>query len=269
MNVQAKPLRPSEQEAQLALSALLRCQVLPRDPGGGSSQLHDFDLVFEDGHAEAVEVTEAAIQPLRQAEAAHHSKIGYRFDVPGIKYLWHLYPSMRSRFGAWKAEELGRRLAELEDKSKLKFFYGTDYARDETVRGLVHDYGVEWGRAHVTDATPYVLVSPPSDRRVWSSNHDNPGMNAVETLCAEASKGDNQAKLAKAATAERHLFVWVPHDNYLPWADLERGQLPTLIPQLPNAITTAWLASRNSDNRLVLWRLRPASGWDCIQDDAR
>lgn len=114
MTVHAKPLRPSEQEAQVALSALLRCHVLQRDPGGGISPLHDLDLVFEDGHIEAVEVTEAAIQPLREAAAAHRSKIGYRFDVPRIKYLWHLYPSVRSRFGAWKAEELGRRLAELE-----------------------------------------------------------------------------------------------------------------------------------------------------------
>jgi hypothetical protein len=60
--------------------------------------------------------------------------------------------------------------------------------------------------------------------------------------------------------SERHLFVAIDPSHYLPWKDLEYGQMPSRPPQLPEPITTAWLAT-TFDTLILCWTYAPNHGW--------
>ena len=79
-------------------------------------------------------------------------------------------------------------------------------------------------------------------------------------LESAASQPDNVRKLSIGQARDRHMFVYIDEDNYLPWKDLEYGQLPRHAPHLGAPITSGWLATTYAD-RVLCWLYTSHEGW--------
>jgi hypothetical protein len=79
---------------------------------------------------------------------------------------------------------------------------------------------------------------------------------------AEANKDGNTRKLAIAEADERHLFVYIDPQNYLPWKALVGGHPPQQGPSLPSEITYAWTVARTpSADEFVVWKGERGKNW--------
>lgn len=75
---------------------------------------------------------------------------------------------------------------------------------------------------------------------------------AVDVASLHAGLPDNKAKLEAASdAAERHLFIWVEHDQHAAAAAMN-GTLPNTRPDLESSIDSVWLSSGYRTTRV--WR---------------
>jgi hypothetical protein len=73
-----------------------------------------------------------------------------------------------------------------------------------------------------------------------------------EEVERQAHQPDNIQKLERSGKAERHLFIWM--DALHPgWRELG-GPPPSIAPNLPEAITTVWVATEDLDEEGTRWR---------------
>jgi hypothetical protein len=241
--------------------------IEPVDPGGGPTSLHDFDLLIEGRDPMALEVTTSTRPELLRTRARFAEQLGSPIEAPRLRWSWHLYAEVGAdvrRIG----REVVPALEELElewsraEPSDLTFFGPTSAARSPAVRHLWQTLGIVWGRAYALAGPSSVFISPPSDPREWTDAH--PGAFVLEAVEAEAAKPDNLRKLDESGRSERHLFVYVDSHSFPAWQDLDRAIVPPVAPSLPDAITTAWVATVGSDGRDVAWRVTPPSTWELV-----
>jgi hypothetical protein len=246
---------------RIVKAAMPDVTVVQRDPGGGSLQTHDFDLVRADGVVEAMEVTEATSEHLRNAEAARADQVPFgALPAPGLKRTWHLITTPATPF-----KRLGNcvpLLDQVEQAGLDRFFASTDALRVPAVQDLAIRFGIEAGFGWAATTSPKLVPGLPSHLEEWVSDPNDPGRWAREAGELEAHKADNMAKLTDSGVAERHLFVWVDSANSVPWNDLDRGDLPNRPPALPPAVTTLWVAAIDSGGRRIAWRVRPPGPWE-------
>lgn len=231
-------------------------RVTPFDTGG--RQVHDFDVVGADGSVAPLEVTLATIGELAEAQRAHLKHVGHWLEVGGLRNAWHVFSTSRSIFSRWTPDRLADLLRELEREDVEKFFFPMDAMRLPTAAAVAHQLGIT--AAFAGNGPGRVLVSAPNDDREWVSDHEDPGKHAIQTLERAAAESDNRRKLDAAGGPERHLFVWIDETNYLPWSDLDRGQVPRRAPELGGSVTTGWLATIGADD-VVCWTYRSRHGW--------
>ena len=259
--IRSTPRPPRDVEtraAGLIQAALPQVQIQQHDPGGGPVQTYDFDLVYDNGTVEALEVTEATDKSLRDAQGARAAKVpGAVLPAPGLRRSWHLYPTARTRFTSLSG--CIPLLAQLEQAGVDRFFadLDADPGGAGPVAALASRFGLTAGFAWSETTDPKLIVALPSNLDEWVEQPNDPGRSVLEAVGIEAHKPDNIAKLERSGATERHLLVWVDVDNALPWQDLDRGQLPIALPSLPDAVTTVWVATTGSHGKPILWRARP------------
>lgn len=80
----------------------------------------------------------------------------------------------------------------------------------------------------------------------------------------------NEQKLAMSGRNQRHLFVLFHYSSPEGWnAFMEQRKPPDLPPQLPEAITTAWVALPSGrtlpfGSSPVVWRVHRAGRWEVL-----
>jgi hypothetical protein len=79
--------------------------------------------------------------------------------------------------------------------------------------------------------------------------------NVTGAIEDEATKPDNRRKLAASGCVERHLFVYIHAQKFLPWISLIESEPPCQPPALPPEITHIWAAADTySGNGFRVWR---------------
>jgi hypothetical protein len=81
----------------------------------------------------------------------------------------------------------------------------------------------------------------------------------------EANKNDNREKLLRAATDDRHLFVWI--SRVLPLLAFRDGP-PPVASELPPWVTTLWAAGCAAD-MVYVWRATCGRGWESFIREER
>lgn len=251
--------------ADLVVRALGAVKAECRDKGG--ERIRDFDIVFEDGHEEPLEITldaeNAVIQSWDRLDQTNELKAD-------LKRRWSTAPGFYDGQGRGKVVAVREVravlipfLQELERRGKHEFLT-TELWFDPTLGASARrlsTFGVQYASS--------IEVPPEHDaepRLHLASVHGgavNPSL-ITKAVEAQAAKDDNQAKLAACPDApRRHLYVGLTSagaDEGMAWYALisvleGREGLPP-IPSLPDAITTVW-ASTGSGAIYVT----PPDGW--------
>jgi hypothetical protein len=254
----------SETEARVAKilqTALPGVQIVPIDPGGGPQQLHDFNLVDSAGSVEALEVTEATVASLRSASATRAKKLSSgAVPAPGLRRKWHLIPTEQTPL-----DQLDKAIPLLvQIESKIQADGLDSWTEHPEAQRLMTDFRLAYARPWGETSDPMLVVGRPADLTVWVENPGDPGYWVQQVVRDEANKDDNKRKLAASGAMERHLFIWVDVDYYLPWQDLDKERLPTTQPSLPAEVTTVWVATSAAGGRCVVWRVRPPDSWHVV-----
>ncbi|MFH1329358.1 MAG: hypothetical protein ABIJ48_01670 [Actinomycetota bacterium] len=195
------------------------------------NQEPDFEILTPSGSIiGALEVTEATNPQTRAATRARtkHFPAGV-FPAPGLAHNWHLFPAPRTTFRKLE-KSAPALLSKVEASGCTQFFASTDL--DPAVQGLFQ-LGIEAGFRWSASSSPRVILALPGDHTIWEENPSTPAPYLTGIVGIHAHKRDNIAKLRQAHVTERHLFIWVDRDFYLPWKDLVHGRLPVGAPVLP------------------------------------
>lgn len=225
---------------------------------------HDFDLFCGEGLIGIVECTMATDQQVRQMRARiADSRSGGEFvDARLCKKGWLVHFSQNADPREIR-KKVDAYLAPIEDAGIENFFSYTDAANCSAISKILTDLQIESGS---------VTEWKPPKRRIGLSIPSQGGKVTFDQLedavRAEASKPDNRRKLANALKiAERHLFVYVDPNYFLPWKVLVDAQelFPEGFPEikgLPNEITHLWIATtnRHSSHHMV-WLNQKGEGW--------
>ena len=235
--------------AELVVGALGALRAEPRDSGG--EQMRDFDIVFEDGHEEPLEITLDAqrevVQTWERLDRANELEAD-------LERYWMISPKFYDKEGRGfvldvKAVRavLVPFLQELERLEIYEFWTWELWGHPSvgSTARQVSSYGVEHGSSIEVPPehsdVPRLHLAAIRGGAIGASLITN----AVE---AQAAKADNQAKLAACPDAgRRHLYVGLTSagepEGMAWWAlldVLERGGEMPPIPALPEAITTVW-----------------------------
>ena len=210
---------------------------------------------------EALEVTEATVATLRSANAARDKKLSSgTVPAPALRRKWHLIPTEQTRF-----DELDNAIPLLvQIESKIQADGLDSWTEHPEAQRLMTDFHLAYARPWGETSDPMLVVGRAADLTVWVENPGDPGYWVQQVVRDEADKDDNKRKLAASGAAERHLFVWVDVDYYLPWQDLDKELLPLSVPALPNEVTTVWVAASAAGGRCVVWRVRPPDPWEAV-----
>lgn len=271
--------RWDEEDAAAALVVrLLGGRSVPVDPGGGPVQLHDFDLLLDDGSI-AFEVT----RHNRETAVQTRSEVTRRnWSFPALRGLWFVDTIDSFRVRALHAE-IERLLAQLEERHIKSVILRKDVFeadRDRIQPGLrEHRETLERGGALTTGRrlyelgarSVYVLDTVPGGRVIVGHAPDGGSTGPsvmVDVAELHANLTDNANKLAAAGDrAQRHLFVWAEHSRGELVAAMQMATdgpigRPTISPRLPDEIDAVWLAT--ASDPCTLWRFHRLLGWEFI-----
>lgn len=218
---------------------------------------HDFDLILPDNTTAALEVTASKDFPLERTNAAIRlEKHGGHF-IPTVKCQndWSIDPLPNARINRVRAEA-DDYLAGIEADGLDQFFYNTDGGRYDSVRRICEDLSIEAGNVTQWKNPGQICISSPGGGGYKSHKV------AEQAVLAEADKQDNRAKLRKAGTTERHLFVLVDQGYYLPWVSLVDGDPPCSSLNLPAEVTHVWAAGIARGPRVVVVWQGSGTGWE-------
>jgi hypothetical protein len=237
--------------AELVVEALGALRAEPRDTRGGE-QMRDFDIVFDDGHEEPLEITldaqGAVVQTWERLDRANELEAD-------LERYWSLSPKFYDKDGRGFVLDVNAVravlipfLQELERLEIFEFWTWKLWGHPSLgpAARQLSSYGVEFGSS--IEVPPEHSEVPRLHLAAIRGGAVGPSLitNAVE---AQAAKADNQAKLAASpdAARRRHLYVGLTSagepEGLAWWAlldVLERGGEMPPIPALPEPITTVW-----------------------------
>ena len=245
-----------------------------QDIGGGSSSVHDYDILTTDGRTIALEVTQLMrenIAAQRDCERRYEWRFpsltrAWEIKVPGvvdISELHEVLPDILKRLELILVDQvLGEYVliyvAQMYDRSSplsrdLIDNYNQQIADDTTnwdPRGLLIELGLQDAtlacRDASTDQSGEVKIRTLVGMGGFVSHS---GVLAREIIPIAAKKS---RQLTCAVADERHLFVWISHDVpdvYVALCD-EDVELPGL--ELDKSVDTLWLAIHNYPP--MVWR---------------
>lgn len=224
-----------------------------RDPGGGATPVHDFDIVLAGGRVVAVEVTRHTVAAEIGGRAAV-AKLNWRFPV--LRHDWvvgmvghHSVRQLHRRFPPLLAmiEAAGIETFDLKDRKP------SGPAEDAllTLRSLGARLLYRLGEA--PDGGGQIILG---DAPVGGSTAADV---LVEVAEHHGNLSDNARKLATADADERHLFVWVESAHHQAVAAIAFEVLPQRAPQLPEHLDVTWLATAYDVSQV--WRYVRGQGW--------
>lgn len=221
---------------------------------------HDFDLVYGDGRIAALEVTAAADKQAEGMVAAilEKSKGGPFVPTQLCKQGWYLHPGRGAIINKIRALA-DKYLADVEAEGLTRFFSPSDAVAHDSVRRIWNDLGVLSGSVMKWKTPGQIGISPPDGGGAVGIGH------FVDAVRLVAEKTDNRCKLARAATQERHLFVYIQPRNYLAWVAFSDLSPPSEPVTLPEEITHVWAVTEGRTlNEFLVWRARRGEHWqDC------
>jgi hypothetical protein len=219
--------------------------------------MYDLKIEYPDGRVGAVEVTAAEDQDLAARQGALTGRRALLQD-DRLAHGWLVVLCDTAQVNAAR-ERLPRLLMRLEA-------VGLQEASVFSAGGLDEDDEHAWlpeqlARSQVQTAKTTggpagtVILTGPMRVGFLSQDPDD-----VVTFVEEfvASRPSDVAKLGRAGTAERHLFIWggVFSTGWVPLRALELDvpQLPLRAPQLPEELTHVWVApAATRPARIVVW----------------
>lgn len=251
-------MNDSERIAKLVVETVLFGSRMEyrEDQSDGS---HDFDVHLPDGSLHALEVTAAVDQVWEETRVA---VLDDRRSGPFIKARlcesdWYIHPARDARIATIR-EHADAYLRDIEKLGLERFFCPVHSFEYEPVRKIWEDLRVDAG-SHFRWKTPGLigLALPMAEGGIVTSAH-------VQTVVrAEATKEDNRKKLRASGAPQRHLFVFVPMSNFMPWVALRDQDPPQDPPPLTDEVTHIWaVAPAGDENSFVVWRGDKASWAD-------
>ena len=218
---------------------------------------HDFDLLYGDGRAAALEVTAAADEHGEKTVAALLDKRKGGSFVPTklCKQDWYVHPDRNACINKIRAKA-DEYLTQIEAEGLNRFFGPLDAAGHDSVCRIWNDLGVLAGAVTKWKVPGQIGVLPPGSGGTVAVG------GCAEAILAEAEKPDNRRKLGASKAAERHLFVYIHPGNYLPWVAFVDSEPPSEPIALPAEVTDVWAAAEGrSLNEFVVWRARRGEPW--------
>jgi hypothetical protein len=255
------PQRPDDQTAKhLVQLCLPEVEVCLHDDGSEAA-MYDLELRWPDGHAEAMEVTIAVDDDLLRLDR----RIVRQSTVTAAEstrnwYLMLAHGTTDVRAILGEADHL----LGLVERTGMTSFGDHEERRSAAVVRLRRRLGVMNGFSFVPRGEqPKITLVGPAPKRFFVQ----PGsINEV----VEDHAWRNEKKLAQSGCDERHLFVLFDFTSPEGWnAFMEQRTPPDLPPQLPAAITTAWVAwptgrTLPAGSSPVVWRVHRASRWEVL-----
>lgn len=232
-----------------------------RDPGGGSTQVHDFDILLPSGGTIAVEVTRYVVPAVEQVDAEIKKR---DWQVGGLKTKWFMrrsgFTKVRDLYGARKRvlleldrSPIGEGEIRLNDPDNSNLQYS-----DETQAALrrLQQLGVVGvGRLGPADGHDDVVI-------LYQSSVGSTGSSAaVSRLESVLAREDNVAKLAAATEAqERHLFLWFGSSAGVVSCYVADDLVPDDPVRLPSCVDRVWICAASEGARPKSYHR--LTGWD-------
>jgi hypothetical protein len=218
----------------------------------------DFDLVFEGGGREAVEVTMSTDRERHEIFAAILERPGSFINRVVSQHDWYVVPSQGANVRRIR-RDVDRYLAEVERCDVEAFFDGI--ARNPTpVQRLCTDLRIEHATRCDWNPPGRIGLGLPGRGGQLSGEH------VVLDVEAEASKRDNRTKLGRAAAGAGHLAVVLGPHNGLARTSMLEGFFPERAAALPPEVTVAWVTARlyGDSDQYVVWRNISGGTWEAI-----
>ncbi len=242
------------QAANLVVAELGALRWKLRDMGGGI-QMRDFDLIFEDGHEEPLEVTTSAdpnvMNTMNRMEGNNRIKADVRrtWMVSSMRYTSTDTAGKKTAFDRRRAvellvpliEQLDREGYERFDTTALAYSFGNPH--QPVARELFESF-------RIFGCNSYVPSAPENEPAIWLhvGGGGSYGADSVTAAVEKAAADEgNQKKLAACAKAPRgHLFVVLTLASeeleYVALLGVLDGSIEQMppVPTLPASITTVW-----------------------------
>jgi hypothetical protein len=263
-------IRGEEEWARRCVSRAL-CDVDVRHHDDGTRPaMHDLDILYSGGTTGAVEITAAA-----DADCVELWNLinggDDRWTDPALKGGWWvaLFPHARAKR---VRAELPALLAKLERRGITRLEGDDSF---DQLHDVVRDLGIASVDQGGTDypGSIYPTIELPLDRSGGAvSTSGDPLAEWVSEWIVAPKQAHNLEKLAGSGAHERHLFVILPGFCIAPFpvADLlmrDDAPLPTIAPDLPEAVTHVWLMSTWNTASGMRWS--PDHSWDVFAKDVR
>jgi hypothetical protein len=217
-------------------------------------KMYDLDLRWPDGRVEAMEVTRATSAALRQLWDRLNRR--GKIDATECTRSWVLPLAAGTNDVAAVRKRIDHLLGLVEQAGLTEFDEWE--ARCSVAVARIRRLGVDRGLSFVpASGRPRIRLELPG--RVWLEQPET--VNAV----VEDHAARNAEKLARSGRAERHLFVLLDSGEEEAWSVMLDGELPEASPQLPEAVTTVWVATTRADGNPTVWRVdRRADRWEVL-----
>jgi hypothetical protein len=225
-----------------------------------STGRHDFNLEYSDGGVAAVEVTTSTEQSQEATVAAitDPRKGGASIKTKLCQKDWYIHPLPNANINRIRALA-DEYLYVIETDDLEHFFSGMDAGYHSSVDRIYNELGIESGRVARWKVPGQIRIATPGGGGFVMPE------NLQKAIESEASKPDNCKKLGLADTSERHLFVYVSSLNFLAWAALIEGDMPSEPPELPNEITDVWaVTGAGRKDQYVVWKATREARWQNV-----
>lgn len=245
-----------ESEAARIVSDHLGGISRARDPGGGATSVHDFDVVLPGDRVVAVEVTRHTVAAEIESRVAVQRR-DWRFEV--LRYDWVV--DMIPRYSV---REVHHRLPSLLSAVEVAGVESFDL-KHETPSGAAEEALVAL-RALGARLLYRLTETSGEGGKIILGAAPVVGSTAshvvVEIAQHHANLMDNARKLASAVADERHLFIWVESPHPQAVAAMAIDVLPEGAPNVPGHIDTVWVATGFEISQ-VWWFVRDR-GWEAL-----
>lgn len=250
--------RPEERDAAAIVAELHGAHTIFVGDKPGS---HDYDLVLTGGSRGALEVTSCSDPERRQLTTEIGKVSDYEvIPVATLQYRWDVWLDEVTSHPKKTAMNGPRLLAYLEANG-VNQIRETDRLADFSMQRLREECGIRSAVA-LTDYPGGIFILPPGGGTGDSKLSVNGALERAANL------PDNKRKLSDANFAEHHLFIWFDMTEFDPWYAIDKRNLPTTAPVLPDEVTQAWAAGIPFfGGEAVVWLWDRARGWRIARDN--
>jgi hypothetical protein len=255
--------RPEEEKAREIVEATLGRQLVRRDAPGGPPGLHDFDMVERGRTIGALEVTGLADEQALGLDAAIH-RHGEGIDTEMVARRWWIVLDRAAEGGPIRytaiKDKLPPLVAAIEAEGR-EVFRAEDAWESVAVKSLFDALPVEMGTSWNDDKQPRILFLAPGRSAMVSGEVPH---KAIEEAAAGERFAGERRKLSASGLPERHLFVWAHSTIFDVWSGVCEGDPPTRPLELPEEITTVWLAAMGATD-IAPWRAERGDVWHLLR----